>query len=357
MTAARGATRLLAGLTLVVTSLAGLPGVAGADAISAKREEARKLQDTIEAQGERLSILVERYNAARLDVDRVTAGVLATRRRLDAAQNDTATIRARVRDRAIALYKGAGVVTPMATLAARDVHEAGLRATYASAIAGRNDHDLGELRRSVEDLTIERRRLETNMASAKAFQTKLDGQRDGVVAAMADQKATLARVQGELTHLVAEEQTRRRAAAAAAARAAMSRRGRPVSRGSINMVNVPAPNARAGTAVDVAKAQIGKPYKWGGAGPDSFDCSGLAMYSWGKAGVSLPHSAAAQYNSLPHVPVDQLVPGDLVFYGSSIHHVGIYIGGGQMVNAPQTGEYVRVDSMYRRDFAGAARPG
>jgi cell wall-associated NlpC family hydrolase len=81
------------------------------------------------------------------------------------------------------------------------------------------------------------------------------------------------------------------------------------------------------------------------------------MYAWAAAGVQLPHSSAAQYASLPHVPMDALAPGDLVFYGSPIHHVGMFIGGGRMVHAPQTGDNVKVSDIYRDDFAGAARPG
>ena len=112
----------------------------------------------------------------------------------------------------------------------------------------------------------------------------------------------------------------------------------------------------AGTAVSTAAAQIGKPYEWAAEGPDSFDCSGLTMFAWGKAGVSLPHSSGAQYASLPHVGRAQLRAGDLVFFGSPIHHVGIYEGGGVMINAPETGENVRRDSIARADYAGAARP-
>ena len=104
-------------------------------------------------------------------------------------------------------------------------------------------------------------------------------------------------------------------------------------------------------------AQIGKPYRYAAVGPGSFDCSGLTMFAWAAAGVRLPHSSAAQYAGLPHVSQDQLAPGDLVFYGHPIHHVGIYIGNGQYVHAPQTGDVVKVASAFRSDWAGAARPG
>ena len=112
----------------------------------------------------------------------------------------------------------------------------------------------------------------------------------------------------------------------------------------------------ASGAVEEARRQLGKPYRYGAAGPDSFDCSGLTMYAWRAGGVSLPHSAAMQYDAIPHVAVTQLQPGDLVFFGSPIYHEGIYVGGGQMIEAPHTGANVRYASIYRSDLVGAGRP-
>ena len=120
--------------------------------------------------------------------------------------------------------------------------------------------------------------------------------------------------------------------------------------------NLPAPSAAAQTAIDTARAQLGKPYVYAGSGPDVFDCSGLTAYAWAAAGVSLSHNAEAQYQSLPHVAQSDLAPGDLVFFGSPIHHVGIYVGGGTMIEAPYTGVDVRYHTIYRPDYAGAARP-
>ena len=101
-------------------------------------------------------------------------------------------------------------------------------------------------------------------------------------------------------------------------------------------------SAKAKIAVHFALAQVGKPYVWGAAGPSSYDCSGLTMASWAAAGVSLPHSAADQYNYGTHVSMSQLTPGDLIFMYSPIGHVTIYIGDGMMVSAPQSGEDVSV---------------
>jgi cell wall-associated NlpC family hydrolase len=117
----------------------------------------------------------------------------------------------------------------------------------------------------------------------------------------------------------------------------------------------PAGNA-ASVAVAWARRELGKPYQWGAAGPSAFDCSGLTMYVYGKAGVSLPHYTGAQFHSGPHVSRSALQPGDLVFFGSDLHHVGIYVGGGNMIEAPHTGANVRVSSINRSNYAGAVRP-
>ncbi|MDT4903104.1 MAG: peptidoglycan DL-endopeptidase CwlO [Pseudonocardiales bacterium] len=120
---------------------------------------------------------------------------------------------------------------------------------------------------------------------------------------------------------------------------------------------VHAGNAAAQKAVDFALAQVGKPYVWAAAGPDSFDCSGLTMAAWAAAGVQLPHLSSAQYNYGTHVGYDQLQPGDLVFLYSDLSHVEIYIGNGLAVSAPQPGENVKIilEANYRADFYGATR--
>jgi cell wall-associated NlpC family hydrolase len=118
----------------------------------------------------------------------------------------------------------------------------------------------------------------------------------------------------------------------------------------------PPPSARASAAVEEAKRQLGKPYVFGGSGPDNFDCSGLVAWAWRAAGVSLPHSAGSQYRDYPKVPLTALQPGDIVVFGSDLHHNGIYVGGGQMIHAPQTGDVVKYASIYRQDAYGASRP-
>lgn len=113
--------------------------------------------------------------------------------------------------------------------------------------------------------------------------------------------------------------------------------------------NLPIPtDARAAIAVAFVKAQVGKPYLWATAGPHTYDCSGLTMAAWGKAGVNMEHGSRSQYASFPKVSRAQLQPGDLVFYYSDMHHVGMYVGDGMIVHAANPSipiSYAPIDSM------------
>src|SRR6185503_15257568 len=120
-------------------------------------------------------------------------------------------------------------------------------------------------------------------------------------------------------------------------------------------IDIPPTSGGAGTAVRAALSQVGKGYRFAAAGPDYYDCSGLTMWAWAQAGVSLPHYSKAQYDSLQHVPLDALQPGDLIFFYASVSHVGIYIGGGQMVDAANPALGVRVTGI-GGSVIGAARP-
>lgn len=173
----------------------------------------------------------------------------------------------------------------------------------------------------------------------------------------AAQKA-VARQRRETRTLTAERDTLQRRVDAARDRAdllARKRAGRfriPLSRGS----------GLGDRAADWALTQLGKPYLWAAAGPGSYDCSGLTMRAWERAGVRLDHWTGTQWTSGPHVPPHLLRRGDLLFFGHdrndprTIHHVGMYVGRGLMVHAPQTGDVVRVAPIWRRDLVGATRP-
>ncbi|NUO98707.1 MAG: NlpC/P60 family protein [Nonomuraea sp.] len=172
-------------------------------------------------------------------------------------------------------------------------------------------------------------------------------------------EAAVARQRRETRTLRAEKKQLQRRVNAARSHAELLARRRALALTTSGLV---AGSAGGDLAANWALGQLGKPYVWAAAGPDTFDCSGLTMRAWQQVGVNLDHWTGTQWTSGPHVPLDQLRRGDLLFFGrlssdpGTIHHVGIYVGRGQMVHAPQTGDVVRVASIWRGDLVGATRP-
>ena len=240
----------------------------------------------------------------------------------------------------------------------------------------------------VVDTTAARVRLETvvqraaaDLAAQRAVEARAAERKKTVEDTLSEQKALLAslkeqerrRVLAErAAQLLAQQQaaaraSRARQAATAAAPAEQPSTGASASSGGLSSgsstpahVSTPAlassGSGRASVAVREAYAKLGSPYVWGASGPSTFDCSGLTSWVWAKAGVSLPHSSRAQYAVGRQVSQSEIAPGDLVFYGSPIHHVGIYVGGGNMISAPHTGDVVKVQPAFRSDYVGATRP-
>ena len=183
-------------------------------------------------------------------------------------------------------------------------------------------------------------------ASAQVIAKQADAKR--ALAGIADQKAHIESLLAQARSLLGSLRAADRARIAAAYGADAARRA-----SLRNSYNGPA-SGRAAVAVRFAYAQLGKPYVYGAAGPNSYDCSGLTMRAWGAAGVSLPHNAAAQQGQTRYVSGGNLQPGDLIFFGSPAYHVGIYIGGGRMIAAPHTGTVVQIQSV--GSYTSAGRP-
>jgi cell wall-associated NlpC family hydrolase len=204
----------------------------------------------------------------------------------------------------------------------------------------------------------------TGASDVRAFAGALPTAADAAAA----QQAAEAQHAAAVAHAAAQARAAAATRAAAAARASRDAKRRHLAavQAAAHRRTVAAAKAKAAAlalrtrgdvAVGWAQRLIGRPYVWGASGPSAFDCSGLTAYVWAKAGVYLSHSTYAQWDEGRHVSRSQLVPGDLVFFGSDLHHVGLYIGGGQMIDAPHTGTTVQVQSIDRADYAGAVRPG
>ncbi|NIH87870.1 NlpC/P60 family protein [Amycolatopsis granulosa] len=179
-------------------------------------------------------------------------------------------------------------------------------------------------------------------AAAADAQTRSQTAKDAAAALLNDLHARQAALQTQLDQL---NQVRQRLTA--------SERASQKDVGG-SAPTLPAPTQAAQTAINVALSKLGSDYVWGATGPTTFDCSGLTLYAYGKAGVTLPRTSQSQATVGMAVSRSQLQPGDLVFFGSPIHHVGIYLGDGKMVHAPETGDVVKVSPL-QNDYVGARR--
>jgi peptidoglycan DL-endopeptidase CwlO len=213
---------------------------------------------------------------------------------------------------------------------------------------------LGENEKQLKSLTAA---SDEKLDQAKKVLAKLTAEQKKQLAE-AEKKATAkANAEGRAaTKAPAEANAEGRAATKAPAKA--NAEGPDATKASGNSTHSAATGSSKGAkALAYAKAQLGEPYARSGAGPSSWDCSGLTMMAWGSAGVSLPHSSRQQFNRGKSVAKSDLQRGDLVFFYSDIHHVGLYAGNGQVIHAPRPGKSVEYIKMSYMPYAGARRPG
>ncbi|MEX0873612.1 MAG: NlpC/P60 family protein [Actinomycetota bacterium] len=322
--------------------------------IDAKKAEAAALEAKIAQQGRRLSIANEEYNQANLEKQAIAADAHAARSGVVAAEKRLGEMRKQLGSRVRLMYMRGPGAPIEALLGARSISEIARAQAYGSSVLAADNQLVLDTEKARREVIERAARMESLEGQAKAKEQELAGRRASASGQLQSQRALLSDVKGDIAEII-EEQRRQEIVRA---QAATPRQSIPGAAPKVEEPTTPPPPVKggAGKAVATAAAQIGKPYEWAADGPGSFDCSGLTMYAWASAGVSLPHSSQAQYASLPHVSRAEIRPGDLLFYGSPIHHVGIYEGGGVMINAPETGEFVRRNSISRSDFAGAARP-
>jgi cell wall-associated NlpC family hydrolase len=376
----------------VVTALAVCTAIwsgaspAKADPITDKQAEAARLAADLQQQGLHAERLSERANLARIRAEQVEVQLDATRAVAADLDQQLETIAQLVRTQAVESYINSGRQVSLGfdgsggPVGPLGVNEFIQRQAYASIIVEKENgalRTLGQVRRQAAEAE---RQLISDQQLAAASLKELSADQQAAAAAAAAQQATLNRVKGDLAALVrakqaelaAEQAARVRAelAARAAARAAAlaaarsggagglgGRPGASAGTGSLPPSNPGVPARGWEIALDYARAQLGKPYQWGGAGPNSFDCSGLTMMAWGAAGVSLPHLAQAQYAMTRRVPLTDLKPGDLIFFGTptDVHHEGIYVSDGNMIDAPHTGDVVKYSTIYWDDLLAAGR--
>jgi cell wall-associated NlpC family hydrolase len=203
---------------------------------------------------------------------------------------------------------------------------------------------IAELRSSRQHVARVESDLESSQSHARSQLKVVADRRRSITSDLAKRAAMLTGLESEIASLRAAERDRALASA---------RHSRPRSSGGWDWGS-PSRSPRSGV-VGIAKRYLGRPYHWAASGPGSFDCSGFTMFVYAQVGVRLPHSSRAQIGAGARVSRANLKPGDLVFFGSPIHHVGIYVGGGMFIHSPRTGDVVSIDPLLG-DYSGACRP-
>jgi cell wall-associated NlpC family hydrolase len=364
---------------VVAASVVVLPaGSAGATPASDVQQQIAAAQHQLDALNAHAEMVAERYNAARIDLAAAQQRYLTASDRVKRAKDQVAALRDRIGSFAAAAYRSHGLAELEVITDSSPQTFIG-RANALDQIARSQQQALVQVSSARHQLEDAQADADRALGAQKAVTEKIASDRQEIQSTVGRQRALLstlqakeaeierqARLAAERARKAAERQAALREAAAAAARAAAAAQQAQAFEDASNSLagqsdtpSSPAPGGSGGasTAVRWAYKELGKPYQWGAAGPDSFDCSGLTQYVWGKAGVYLDHYTGSQWNEGRHVSRSQLQPGDLVFFGSDLHHVGIYIGNGDMIEAPHTGANVRISPYYRSDYAGAVRPG
>ena len=337
------------GLSLAISCLATVALVAAVpgSATASPRPSLHQVQVKVDRLNREAATAAESYDTARVLFAEATRRLTVVQHRLAAKQAEVDAMTSSVGQLASAAYKSGGLDPTVQILLAHNP-ESFLQSAVALNQLGRQQAAiLQRVTAARQALASARNDVTQERARSNALAKQIGAQKHAVESKLAQAKALLGT-------LKADQLAKYNAAihAVAARGHAVASRSRS---GVMPSYNGPA-TGRAAQAVKTAYAQLGDPYVYGAAGPNAFDCSGLTMYAWNAAGVSLPHSAAAQYSSLRHVSISNLQPGDLVFYYSGISHVAIYIGGGRIIHAPHPGASVEIAPMSEMPIVGAARP-
>ncbi|MDQ6650136.1 MAG: NlpC/P60 family protein [Actinomycetota bacterium] len=345
--------RLLLALTAVSATAFGLlPLAAQAEPTPSLDAVAAQL-DALQQKADQA---VEAYNSAQIALDAASRKAAAAAAKLSAEQDHIGALRASMGQTVAAAYRS-GSSGELMTLVTTSNPQTFLdQASSLDRLAKNQSAQLSAVQVARHQLATDRQVADRELAVQQAKRKQLADSKAAVEKTLADTQAVLSRLKAEDAARVQAQreasQTRSVAAAAPAAvpdstpAAPAAQTSRPTSGG--------AASGRASAAVQFAYAQLGKPYQYGAAGPNAYDCSGLTMRAWEAGGVSLSHSSQAQWSEGRHVSQNEIQPGDLLFY-HSLGHVAIYVGNGMQIAASTTGTPVHMQAAFYSGYQGAVR--
>ncbi len=368
--------RLLAVGILVGLGSLAVPSIhpAGADQLGDAKAKAAAIAAQIQATDQRLQTLTDQYSAADYHLSQLNAQITQTQRQVTQAKAAVAKNQKQLQKQAIGDYTSSGTHSSVADLFTADRNAPGVRQEYSNLAAGNVSTLISKLHTSVTQLSSEQASLQQQQTQASQARDILASAKSQASTLVAQEEATKAGVDANIQSLIVQQQAAASAAAAAAftakvkaaqaaasaspAQAGPSTPQAPLAGGTgigkapgagtavVAPSAAPPPALAAGVAgaIQAAEREVGVPYLWGGASPSTgFDCSGLIMWAYAQVGIGLPHFSGAQFSSTVHIPFSAIQPGDLLFYGpQGADHEAMYVGGGQMIEAPHTGAFVQI---------------
>ncbi|MFZ4721422.1 MAG: NlpC/P60 family protein [Ilumatobacteraceae bacterium] len=364
-----------------------------ADSVSDAQQALSQAQDELDNLSNQMGQLDEDYGAAQDQKTKLDEEIATSQAKVDQLTAKLGSVQQVLSDLAVEKFTTGGnsALSPLfsdaATYSAAEQKDA-----LGSVVLDTGAANMDDLQSLVDDLAREQRNLQDKQQQAAALIATLEAKQAQYAQLEGAYKQKLADAEARYGAAQVEAEAERRAAAARAVAFASNGNGNGNTNGNDGAPSTTAPgrgggndnggtdsgsgsgsgttptptpppvvppvSGRAGVAVAAAYSAIGTPYGFAGETPGvKFDCSGLTKWAWGRAGVYLPHQSAAQYGVVPHVPRDQIQPGDLIFYYSPIGHVSIYVGGGMLIHAPNTGKTVTLAPVRWGKVVGIGRPG
>jgi len=332
---------------LALSSALCVPQVAPATPASSKMAEAAAVKKQLDAISARLDTASDNYYVAQQKLNTARTEQQNNQAKLNKTTSRLKVVQSHLNDRASDMYRNGPTGFAEVLFGATDFQEFAQLWDFLSELNQQDASSSAELKQLRSEMKDTQKKLDANEKQARDSAQNMKQIKDGVASDKAEMQSKLSGLTSEIAALQAQQD---------AAAAAQYSSGGYLSGGGGGR-QFPAPSYQPnGNVVSIARRYLGAPYVWAASGPNYFDCSGLTMFVYRQVGVSLPHSSRAQINCGARVSRGDLQPGDLVFFGSPIHHVGLYIGGGQMIHAPQTGDVVKISPVMWGSYAGACRP-
>src|ERR671911_2093402 len=353
--------RILPAFLLGLIATLAAAGGAAAEPSQVEQQQARaeSVLAQIQQIDSELSHAVEAYNLANVKLDRIKSDLVRNTRHLGLAKQNLGSAERRLADRVVSLYTSDEENSTVAVLlGASSLDELLDRIETANRVSDQDATTLGQVIRYRAQVKRERLHLkQARVAQAQVVATKAS-QRATIESQLQQRQSMLAGIRSEIRRIQAAERRRSLAIAASLQGQNFASSSSGLGAGGVTPDGaIIAPPARYGGVVGIAMRYLGVPYRWGGASPSGFDCSGFTMYVYAQVGVSLPHYTGSQWAMGTPVSRDQLQAGDLVFF-NGLGHMGIYVGGNNFIHAPHTGDVVKISSMtgwYSSTYVGARR--